>query len=84
MIEKKTKITDTTISEYKIIFWKEVTEIIEDGKVIATQNHRSSVSPDQDINLLPEQLRPLAQALWTPEVIQTYKDKTEAPIEKTL
>lgn len=84
MIEKKTKITETTITELKILYWKEVTEIIEDGKVIATQNHRGSLTPDQKINLLPEQLRPLAQALWTPEVIQNYKDKTEAPIEKTL
>ena len=77
MITKETKITEITVSEYKIILWKEVTDLIEDGKVIATQNHRSSVAPDQNINLLPEELRPLAQSLWTPEVIQNYKDKTE-------
>lgn len=77
MIEKKTKIIETRISELKIILWREITEIIEDGKVIATQNHRSSLTPDQNINLLPEELRPLAQSLWTPEVIQNYKDKTE-------
>lgn len=75
MLEKKTKITQITIAENKILFWREVTEIIQDGKVISTHNHRSSATPIDDITKLPEEIKPYAVMNWTPEVIETYKEK---------
>lgn len=80
MLEKKTKITQITISENKVIFWKEVTEIIEDGKVLSTHNHRNSATPIDDITKLPEEIKPYAQMNWTPEVIQTYREKIIAGV----
>lgn len=74
MITKEKKITEITISELKIILWKEVTYIIEEGKVISTQNHRSSAVPGTDIATLPDEIKPYAEMLWTPEVIQTFQD----------
>lgn len=74
MITKETKITEITVSEYKIILWKEVTDLIEDGIVISSKNHRTSVVPGTDIDTLPEEIKPYAEMLWTPEVIQAYKD----------
>lgn len=80
MITKETKITEITISELKIILWKEVTFIIEDGKVISKQNHRTSASPSEDKSGLPDEIKIYADLLWTPEVIQNYNDKANAGI----
>jgi len=80
MITKETKITEITISELKIILWKEVTSIIEDGKVITTQNHRSSASPSQDKSGLPDEIKIYADFLWTPEVIKHYNDVANAGV----
>jgi len=74
MITKETKITEITVSEYKIILWKEVTDLIEDGIVISSKNHRTSATPDTDIATLPEEIKPYAEMLWTPEVIQAYEE----------
>ena len=45
MLEKSVKIKQVHINQYKIIHWDEVTEIIEDGKVISSRNHKSSATP---------------------------------------
>lgn len=74
MITKETKITEITVSEYKIILWKEVTDLIEDGIVISSKNHRTSATPDTDTHELPDEIKPYAEMLWTPEVIQAYED----------
>lgn len=74
MLEKSVKIKQVHINQYKIIHWDEVTEIIEDGKVISSRNHKSSATPIDDITKLPEEIKQYAQMLWTPEVIQTFQD----------
>ena len=80
MITKETKITEVTISELKIILWKEITYIIEDGKVITTKNHRNSASPSEDKSGLPDEIKIYADLLWIPEVIQNYNDKANAGV----
>jgi hypothetical protein len=79
MIIKETKITEITVSELKIILWKEVTDIIEDGVIISSTNFRTSAPPGTDISTLPEEIKPYAEMLWTPEVIQAYLDWENRP-----
>ena len=48
MINKKTVLNERTIDSSGVIFIKFCKEIIEDGVVIASENHRCTIEPGMD------------------------------------
>jgi hypothetical protein len=71
-------IDDIQINSDGAVFWKEVeTETLEKDEVIITKCHRSSVLPGSFISDLPEEVKKVCEDNWTPEVIQSWKNKVE-------
>jgi len=73
MITKEKVIDQITVTENGIILYREATRIMEDGKELTKTYHRSSLTPGQDLTGQPEKVVAIAQAAWTPEVIQAYQ-----------
>jgi len=57
---------------------REATRIIKDGEQIAQTYHRWSFAPASDVSAMPANVKAIAQATWTPEVIAAYKAQLEA------
>ena len=73
-ITKQVVIDQVTVTENGIILYREATRIIEDGVELSKNYHRSSLVPGQDLAGHPENVVAIAQAAWTPEVIQKYNE----------
>jgi len=73
MITKETVVDQITVCENGIVLCREVTRIIEDGKVLTQTYHRTSLTPGQDITGQPEKVVAIAQAAWTPEVVAAFE-----------
>lgn len=65
-------IDQITVTENGTVLYREATRIMRDGEVIATTNHRTSLTPGQDLTGQPAQVAAIAQAAWTPEVVEAY------------
>lgn len=50
-----------------------ITKIMEDGVELSRNNWRAVYEPDQDINDMPPRAYHVAAAMWTPEVIDAFK-----------
>lgn len=71
----KEKIIDSiTITENGTVFYREATRIMDDGDLISQAYHRSSLTPTSDLTGMPESLVAICNVVWTPKVIQSYKD----------
>ena len=60
--------------EYKHINVRTKTSIIEDGVEISYKYHRKVLTPDMDVSGESDELKALANALWTDEVKKAYED----------
>ena len=60
--------------EYKHINVRTKTSIMEDGAEISYKYHRRVLQPDADISKENDELKALANALWTDEVKKAYED----------
>ena len=60
--------------EYKSIQVRTKTSIMEDGAEISYKYHRRVLQPDADISAESDELKALANALWTDEVKKAYED----------
>lgn len=60
------------VTKFKHIQWQTKTDIIEDGVVISSTNHRRSVSPGDDYSHLPEEIQRLCNLYFTQELIDSY------------
>jgi DNA-binding transcriptional LysR family regulator len=72
-ITKSTAVDQITVTENGVVFYREATRVVEDGNEIAKTYHRTSLTPGQDLAGQPAQVVAIAQAAWTPEVIEAYK-----------
>ena len=61
--------------EYKHINVRTKTSIMEDGEEISYKYHRRVLQPDADISAESDELKALANALWTDEVKKAWADK---------
>jgi hypothetical protein len=61
---------------------KTVTKIIDDGVVIATNNHRSVCEPGDVVLDKSERVKDIATVLWKPEVIAAHQAEKAAKAEK--
>jgi len=60
--------------EYKCIQQRTRTSIVEDGKEISFNYSRTSFMPDADVSGESDELKALANAIWTDAVKKAYED----------
>jgi archaellum component FlaF (FlaF/FlaG flagellin family) len=74
-LEKQISVKEITISNNGIVFYEEVTNIVEDGKVIAETSQRHSLTPGQNIDNRPEQVKIICAVSWTTDVIAAFNSQ---------
>jgi hypothetical protein len=79
-ISKKTVVNQVTAEENGIILYREATQIVENGVVLAESFHRTSLQPGDDLTGHPERVVAIAGVVWTPEVVAEYKAQTAEAI----
>jgi hypothetical protein len=77
-LTKEIAVDQITVTENGTVLVREVTRIMEDGKEISKQYHRSSFAPADDVSEQPANVQAIASAAWTPEVIAAYQAQQEA------
>lgn len=65
------------IVENGVIQVREIIKVLEDGNVISASYHRSSFAPGDDVSQQDTKVKAVAKAIWTSEVIASYKKLTE-------
>ena len=78
MITKETVVDQITVTENGIVLYREATRIIEDGKVLTQTYHRTSLTPGQDLEGVPENVAAICNTAWTPEVVAAYQAQQAA------
>jgi len=62
-------------TEYKHIQERTRTAIMEDGKELSSSYHRRVLTPDMDVSSESDEIKGMADALWTDEVKQAWAEK---------
>jgi hypothetical protein len=77
-LTKEIVVDQITVTENGIVLVREVTRIMEDGKELSKQYHRSSFTPASDVSAQPQNVQDICNVAWTPEVIAAYQAQQEA------
>ena len=72
-ITKEIIVDQITVVEFGIVLFREATRIMEDGVQISQTYHRSSLVPGQDLTGVPDNVKAIADVVWTLEVIEAYQ-----------
>jgi len=64
--------------EFKHIQERQRTAIVEDGSQLSYSYHRRVLSPDADVSSESDEIKGMADALWTDAVKEAWADKLEA------
>ena len=62
-------------SEHKYIQEREKTAIVEDGKELSSSFHRRILTPDMDVSSESDEIKGMADTLWTDEVKAAWAAK---------
>ena len=73
-LEKKITYDYEVRGEYKCIQQRTKIAILEDGKEISFSYHRTSFMPDADVSGESDEVKALADTLWTDAVKKAYED----------
>ena len=73
-LEKKITYDYEVRGEFKCIQQRAKTAIVEDGKEISFSYHRTSFMPDADVSGESDEVKSMANALWTDAVKKAYED----------
>tara|TARA_R100001443_G_C3248199_1_gene152567 strand:+ start:299 stop:541 length:243 start_codon:yes stop_codon:yes gene_type:complete len=73
-LEKKTTYDYEIRGEHKIIQERAKVSILEDGKEISYKYNRKAFNPSSDISAESDELKSLANTLWTDEVKKAWAD----------
>ena len=65
-------------TEYKHIQIREKTSIIEDGKELSHSFHRRVLAPNADVSNESDEIKGMADKLWTDAVKKAWDDKLKA------
>ena len=65
-------------TEYKHIQQREKTAIMEDGVEISHSFHRKVYTPDMDVSSESDEVKGMANTLWTDAVKKAWDDKVKA------
>jgi hypothetical protein len=86
MTLEKVEVTDKIeVLENGTIQVRCATRVLEDGVVLSSSFHRHVLHPNQDLTDECPKVTAIAQATWTPEVIEAYEARVaeqELPIEE--
>ena len=77
-LTKTTTVDQITATENGVIFYREATKIMEDGKELSKTYHRSSLTPAQDLTGVPANVVAICNTVWTAEVIAAYQAAQES------
>ena len=77
-LTKQAVIDQITVTENGVIFYREATRIMEDGKEISKTYHRSSLTPAQDLTGVPANVVAICNTVWTAEVVSAYQAQQES------
>ena len=77
-LTKTTTVDQITVTENGVVFYREVTRIMEDGKEISKTYCRSTLSPAQDLTGVPANVVAICNTVWTAEVIAAYQAAQES------
>lgn len=77
-LTKEIAVDQITVTENGIVLVREVTRIMEDGKELSKQYHRTSFAPSDDVSAQPQNVQNICNVTWTPEVISAYQAQQEA------
>jgi hypothetical protein len=80
-LSKEVVIDKIEVVENGIIQVRQVTRIMEDGKQLSSSFHRWTLSPGQDVSDQAANVRAIAAAAWTEEVIAAYQAQLVANAE---
>ena len=72
-LTKTTTVDQITVQENGIILYREATRIMEDGNQISQTYHRSSLTPGQDLTVVPANVVAICNAAWTAEIVAAYQ-----------
>jgi hypothetical protein len=77
-LEKIIKIDKIEIvGDYKFLQVREATVIKEDGVELSSSYHRYSFTPSDDVSSQLDEIKNIANLLWTDELKQKYEDSLE-------
>ena len=65
-------------SGYKHIQERQKIAIMEDGKELSYSYHRRVLTPDMDVSSESDEIKGMADALWTDDVKKAWSDKLKA------
>jgi hypothetical protein len=65
-------------TQYKHIQEREKTSIMEDGVEVSSSYHRRVLTPDMDVSNESDEIKGMANALWTDEVKKAWDDKLKS------
>ena len=77
MIEKITVVDQIEIIENAFIQVRQANKIVEDGVELASNYHRISFGPGDDISSMPDNVQAIAAIIWIPEVVAEYQAKKQ-------
>jgi len=77
-LTKVTAVDQITVTENGTVLVRETTRIMEDGKEISKQYHRSSFAPESDVSGQPQNVQDICNVAWTEEVISAYQAQVAA------
>ena len=72
-ITKEIAVDQITVTENGIVLVREVTRIMEDGKELSKQYHRSSFAPSDNVSAQPQNVQDICNVAWTQEIISAYQ-----------
>tara|TARA_R110002020_G_scaffold262104_1_gene476424 strand:+ start:267 stop:515 length:249 start_codon:yes stop_codon:yes gene_type:complete len=64
--------------EYKHIQERQKTAVMEDGNELSYSYHRRVLTPDMDVSSESDEIKGMADALWTDAVKEAWADFQEA------
>ena len=65
-------------TEFRYIQERTRTTVLEDGNEISFTYNRRILTPDADVSGESDELKALANALWTDEIKKAYEDSKES------
>ncbi len=68
-------------TEYKHIQERQKTTIVEDGTKLSSSYHRRVLTPDMDVSSESDEIKGMADTLWTDAVKKAWSDKLKADAE---
>ena len=71
-LEKKTSFDYEIRGEFKHIQERTKTSVVEDGTELSYSYSRRVLAPDEDVSAESDEVKALANAVWTDEVVAAY------------